>query len=437
MAECATGDAVYIGEIGQVVGFFERGIDGILSDIAGAILGAAVELFANLGDVPTLGDETINNQIHLQTNWLVVSIAVASLLAAAFRMALLRRGQALWTALLGLVRMVLTVGAAWTVLNLLATEADRYSDHLYDQGIKAQLKLIANCGTDGLTAFLLIIIGLLLLVAGCIHVILMYLRLGAMVLLTGTLPLAAAASMTESGGGWWRKHIAWMVAWLAFKPVVGLIMYSGAAMIGSVDGDAKHYKLAGAAILLMAAVALPALMRLVVPAMAALGSGDGVGAGVGAGAAAAGAVASGARRIAGGGHGGGTARAPGGGGSPSGAARGGGGAGAGGASKAGGTSRAGGAATSGGGSGGGGGGSGSGRRSASGGGAPAPENAAPSGGGSSGGGGRGVVSTAGRVVGGAVGAAAWTAQKSAGALAGTHRHAAGIAGGALPQSDRQ
>ncbi|WP_254910164.1 hypothetical protein, partial [Micromonospora sp. NBS 11-29] len=348
MAECATGDAVYIGEIGQVVGFFERGIDGILSDIAGAIMGAAVELFANLGDVPTLGDKKINDQIHLQTDWLVVTIAVASLLAAAFRMALLRRGQALWTALLGLVRMVLTVGAAWTVLNLLATEADHYSDHLYDQGIKAQLKLIANCGTDGLTAFLLIIIGLLLLVAGCIHVILMYLRLGAMVLLTGTLPLAAAASMTESGGGWWRKHIAWMVAWLAFKPVVGLIMYSGAVMIGSVDGDAKHYKLAGAAILLMAAVALPALMRLVVPAMAALGSSDGVGAGVAAGAAAAGAVASGAKRIAGGGHGGGhgggAARAAGRG-SPSGAvARGGGGSKSDGASKS--TSTADGASTS-------------------------------------------------------------------------------------------
>ncbi|WP_433533062.1 hypothetical protein ACQPYA_14255 [Micromonospora sp. CA-263727] len=304
MGECATGDAVYIGTIGQVVGFFEQGIDGILSDIASAIMGAAVELFANLGDVPALGDEELNDKIHLQTDWLVVTIAVASLLAAAFRMALERKGQSLVVALMGLVRMILVVGAAWTVLNWLATEADNYSSHLYDQGIKAQLKLIANCGTDGLTAFLLIIIGLLLLIAGCIHVILMYIRLGVMVLLTGTLPLAAAASMSESGGGWWRKHIAWMIAWLAFKPVVGLIMYSGAAMIGATGGDAKHYKLAGAAVLLMAAVALPALMRLVVPAMASLGSGGGVGAGVAAGAAAAGAVASGAKKIAGAGGGG-------------------------------------------------------------------------------------------------------------------------------------
>ncbi|MEV6814602.1 hypothetical protein [Micromonospora sp. NPDC051296] len=411
MAECATGDAVYIGTIGQVVGFFERGIDGILSDIASAILGAAVELFANLGDIPTLGDKKLNDSIHLQTDWLVVTIAVASLLAAAFRMALERKGQPLVVALMGLVRMVLTVGAAWTVANWLASEADAYSDHLYEEGIKAQLRLIANCGTDGLTAFLLIIIGLLLLIAGCIHVILMYIRLGVMVLLTGTLPLAAAASMSEWGGGWWRKHVAWMVAWLAFKPVVGLIMYSGAAMIGatndpdSTDADnARHYKLAGAAVLLMAAVALPALMRLVVPAMATLGSRDGVGAGV----AAAGAVASGAKKIAGGGDSAasaGRSRGPSGGGS------------AGGASGAGRPADGSGGKPSGGSAGGSGGGPGGGA-----GGKPS----GGSGGGSGSGGSR-----SGQIARGTVGAAATAVQ----VVTSTHKHASKIASGALPDRD--
>ncbi|GIJ75747.1 hypothetical protein SAMN05443287_103626 [Micromonospora phaseoli] len=422
--ECATGDAVYIGTIGQVVGFFERGIDGILSDIASAILGAAVELFANLGDIPTIGDETLNDSIQLQTNWLVVTIAVASLLAAAFRMALERKGQPMVVALMGLVRMVLTVSAAWWVANWLASEADAYSDHLYEEGIKAQLKLIANCGTDGLTAFLLIIIGLLLLIAGCIHVILMYIRLGVMVLLTGTLPLAAAASMSEWGGGWWRKHIAWMVAWLAFKPVVGLIMYSGAAMIGAtgeMDGtdNSKHYKLAGAAVLLMAAVALPALMRLVVPAMASLGSRDGVGAGVSAGAAGAGAVASGAKRIAGGAASAasaGKSRGPSGGGSPAGGGQSAGGSG-GRPSSSGGRSAGGSGGASGGGSGGG--------------------SDGGSGGGSGGGSRSGQLARgAAGVVASTVGVAASVVQKSAKVAASTHQHAGNIASGALPDPDR-
>jgi len=385
VGQCAIGDTVYIGEIGQVVGFFEQGIDGILSDIAAAIMGAAVELFSNLGNVPTLGNAEINERIHRQTDWLVATIAVASLLAAAFRMALERKGQPGGAALLGLVRLVLTVGAAWTVVRWLADEADRYSDHLYQKGVKEQLKLIAGCGTDGLTAFLLIVVGLLLLLAGCIHVILMYVRLGVMVLLTGTLPMAAAASMTEWGKGWWRKHIAWMVAWLAFKPVVGLIMYSGAVMIGAAGNDTKHYKLAGAAVLLMAAVALPALMRLVVPAMEALGSRDGVGAGITAGAAGASALASGARRVVGGGGRGGA----------SGAVR----------------SRAPGAS-----------------------GAPAgPAGGAPAGtGGGSGGGSGGIRSSAGRVVRGTVTAAAATVQKSTRVVTNTYRHASGVTGSALP-----
>ncbi|RIV40204.1 hypothetical protein [Micromonospora radicis] len=408
MSDCATGDAVYIGTIGQVVGFFERGIDGILSDIASAILGAAVELFAELGNVPTLSSPEINGSIHSQTNWLVVTIAVASLLVAAFRMALERKGQSLTVALMGLVRLIIAVSAAWWVADWLAKEADSYSEHLYEQGIKAQLKLIANCGTDGLTAFLLIIVGLLLLIAGCIHVILMYIRLGVMVLLTGTLPLAAAASMSEWGGNWWRKHIAWMVAWLAFKPVVGLIMYSGAAMIGASGNDARHYKLAGVAVLLMAAVALPALMRLVVPAMTSLGSGSGVGAGVGAGAAA----ATGAKKLAGMAGGavasGGGSRGPSGGKSAAGGASGGG-------RSAGGSGGASGG-RSGGGSGSGSGGSGSG-----------------SGGGSGGG------SRTGRAARGAIGIAAKTvgvAATAAQVVASTHKHASNLGSGALPERDR-
>ncbi|WP_327037732.1 hypothetical protein [Micromonospora maris] len=428
--ECATGDAVYIGTIGQVVGFFERGIDGILSDIAAAIMGAAVELFANLGDIPTLGDQQLNESIHMQTDWLVVTIAVASLLAAAFRVALERKGQPLTVALLGLVRMVLTVGAAWTVANWLASEADAYSHHLYEEGIKAQLKLIANCGTDGLTAFLLIIVGLLLLIAGCVHVILMYIRLGVMVLLTGTLPLAAAASMSEWGGGWWRKHIAWMVAWLAFKPVVGLIMYSGAAMIGATGDNAKHYKLAGAAVLLMAAVALPALMRLVVPAMATLGSRDSSGTGMAAAGAAAGAVATGAKKIAGAGGQAASAisgkpRPPSGNSAPTGSGSRG--------SSAGGAS--GGGASGGGSSGGGASGAGGGGGGASGG----------SGDGDSGGSGSRLAAAgtaARRVAGGAIGVAAWTVgqgasavQKTASGARSTHKHASDIASGALGDRD--
>ncbi|MEV4637717.1 hypothetical protein AB0J80_10225 [Actinoplanes sp. NPDC049548] len=430
MAECAVGDVVWIGDLGKVADFFDDGIDGILNDIANAIMGAAIDLFSDMADVGTLSSEGTNNSIKDQINWLAVSIAVASLLFAAIRMALERRGQPGTTALKGLVRMLVVGAASWVVLGWLAKQADSYTQHLYDAGVKQQLAIISQCGTDGLTAFLLIIVGILLLLAGIIHIMLMYIRLGVMTLLTGTLPLAAAASMTEWGSSWWRKHIAWMVAWLVFKPATGLILYAGAVMINASGGDAKEQKIAGCGVLLLAAVALPALLRLVVPAAAALGSGDGMSATAGAAGAAAGAAATGAKVVSGGGRG---------------LAAGGKGLQAAGARVSGAAAAAGaGAAAAGRASGGGNGSSGGGSTSGGGGGSA-------SGGSASGGGGEvsGTRRAVGGILAGAGAAAAWGGQAVraggaaaggaaratgavTGAAAGLHRHASGIGNSALP-----
>src|SRR3954466_13457009 len=124
MADCSTGDVMYFGSGGDVTKLFDQGIDGILNGLANAILNAAVDLFANVaGTIPTFGDDqscaenltgdgcTVG-MISLQLNWLVVLIAVASLLFSAARMALERKGQAGVSALKGLVRIVLVAGAA-------------------------------------------------------------------------------------------------------------------------------------------------------------------------------------------------------------------------------------------------------------------------------------------------------------------------------------
>ncbi|MFI6078687.1 hypothetical protein ACIA5C_44940 [Actinoplanes sp. NPDC051343] len=271
---------MYFGAFGGVQEFFSDGIDGVLRKIANAIMSAAASLFANVASkVPTLSpDKDFNHKIGLQINWLVIGVAVASLLFASARMALDRRGQPGMTALKGIVRVILVAGAGSFVVSELATLSDSYSDHLYKAGVEQQLKSIADCGNVDISTFLLIFVGLLLLIAGIIHIILLYLRLGVMVLLFGTLPLAATASMTQWGSSWWRKHIAWMAAWLMYKPTVGLVLYAGSTMIAYTGTQATEQKIAGCGVLLMSAVALPALMRLIVPAMAALGSSDAAGA---------------------------------------------------------------------------------------------------------------------------------------------------------------
>ncbi|GAB1639712.1 hypothetical protein [Krasilnikovia sp. MM14-A1259] len=294
MAACSSGDATYGGAFGWVSDLADNGVGGVLRTIAYSIVNAGIQMMQKINDVPTLGPKGEENagRITDQVKWLVVAIAVASLLFAAARMALDRKGEAGTTALKGIVRMILVAGASTYVVTNLATLSDNYTAHLFKVSIDQLTFVMSRCGNVDLATFLLIVVGLLLILSALVQIVMLYLRLGVMVMLFGTLPLAAASSMTQWGGGWWRKHLAWMVAWLVYKPAVALVLYGAVVMISTDGGaDAAQQKIAGCGLLLLSTVAMPALLRLIVPAAAALGSGDGMAAAVGAGGAAAGAAA--------------------------------------------------------------------------------------------------------------------------------------------------
>ncbi|MCF3136853.1 hypothetical protein [Streptomyces olivochromogenes] len=302
---CPTGNPV----IDLVKGFFSflgNPIGTIIELVANTILAGAVAVFgALITGVPTLTGTATAKDVGSQTQWLVVYLAVGSLIFASVRMALERRGTAGVTALKGILRVILVSGAATTVVTAAAAVADDYSTFLFNAGAQQQLNNVGACSNgDNVQSFLLLVLAFLLLISGIIHTILMYIRLGVMILLLGTLPLAAAASMTDWGAGWWRKHIGWMIAWLLYKPAAGLVLYAGSAMItsGGKGGDINA-RIAGIGLMLLSAVALPALLKLVVPATAALG---GASAMSGAMSSVGGALATGARSLggAGGGSGG-------------------------------------------------------------------------------------------------------------------------------------
>ncbi|MEU3855228.1 hypothetical protein [Streptomyces sp. NPDC029554] len=292
---CPTGNPV----ADFVVGFFSflgDPIGTIMEGIANAVLAGAISVFGDLTtNIPTLGGDGTSSAVSAQTQWVVVYTAVGSLLFAAGRMALERRGEAGATALKGLLRLILVAGAATAVMTALANLSDRYADHLFRAGAQEQLTSIGCGDGNGIEAFLLLVLAFLLLIAAIVQTILLYVRLGVMIILLGTLPLAAAASMTDWGAGWWRKHLGWMIAWLLYKPAAGLVMFAGSSMISTGDGSGTHEKIAGIGVMLLSALALPALLKLVVPATAALGNG-----GQGAvGSIAGGALASGAKSIGG------------------------------------------------------------------------------------------------------------------------------------------
>ncbi|GGO95760.1 hypothetical protein [Wenjunlia tyrosinilytica] len=259
--------------IGGIFDFLSDPVGFIITGIAKAILAAAIDVMGELTKlVPTDATGEATRAISGQTEWVVVYTAVASLLVAAIRVALDRRGQPARQALMGILRVVLVAGGTTTVVGAASRLSDNFADHLFHAGATAQLKSISSGGGAG-KGFLLLVLALLLLLSAIIQVIVMYIRLGVLVILIGTLPMAAAASMTGWGGGWWKRHIGWMTAWLLYKPAAALIIYSGSVMTAS--GGKLGQNIAGIGVLFLAVFALPALLRLVVPATAALGEASG------------------------------------------------------------------------------------------------------------------------------------------------------------------
>ena len=125
------------------------------------------------------------------------------------------------------------------------------------------------------TAIIAILLGIVAFLATVIQIMLMLVRGGMLVLLVGTLPLVAAFSNTEMGLQWFRKATAWLIAFALYKPAAAVVYAVAFSLAG------QHGALAlldGVMMLVLAILALPALLRFVVPATGALAGAGGSGA---------------------------------------------------------------------------------------------------------------------------------------------------------------
>jgi type IV secretion system protein TrbL len=330
----------------------------------------------------------------LQSNlaFFTILAAVFGLVMCAAKMAITARGEHGAEGVKMLARLVGVAGAGAAVVALLVASGDAFAPWIIEQATGAPFEqsapnIIAGAALTNMTALLAILVAVFALFGSLAQVLFMILRGGMLVVLVAVWPLAASLSSTEQGLGWYKKINAYLIAFVLFKPVAAILYSAGFLLLKDGNAttsddpsvDATIGTLQGLALLTVAALALPALLRFVSPLTAA-GSGSMSGA-----AALAGTVAVGAAVVTMGG--GAAAAGAGGGGSAAGAASGGGSAGAGAAGAGGGAGAAGGQGPAGGGVPSGGGGGGADTGSSGGGGFGSGGGGGPSGGGVPSGGG--------------------------------------------------
>lgn len=237
--------------------------------------------------------------------WYMGAAAIVSVIIGGARMAYEQRAEPGRETVKGLLTLVVVAGAGVTIVGLLVTAADSFSVWVLNGSLQCDvatdsacfgdnmltlLALTSNPAAGGLGSLLIVLLGLVAILATAFQIVLMVARGGMLVVLTGILPLSASFTNTEMGKTWFRKCIAWLVAFILYKPAAAIIYAAAFQLVGADvfadDGSGLLAVLTGLMLMVIALFAMPALMRFVTPMVGAMASGAG-GAALAAGALAA------------------------------------------------------------------------------------------------------------------------------------------------------
>jgi hypothetical protein len=258
-----------------------------------AVAGAAAEGFAHaiqqgatwvvsttIGwwlDVPTI-DLNTSPATRIRTYVLGIAalVAVGGVIWQGILLALSRKPEPVLTVGRGLFTLAL-----WTALGVAGPAAalragDAFSSWVLDQAAsgRAAQRLVALSSLSQVTApGAVIVLGVLVMLAGLAQALLMMFREAAVIILAGVVVLAAAGSMTGATKPWLARVLGWMLALICYKPAAALVYASALALVGN-SADART-TLVGLAMMLLAIIALPALMRLFTWTTGAVASGGG------------------------------------------------------------------------------------------------------------------------------------------------------------------
>ena len=275
---------------GAVVASFEQGVGQVMQTLS------TFWLHGPSPDVSTASGSVLARLDGL-TAPLVAFAAVAGLLAGGVRLAWAghRGGEAGRSIMRGLLLMVVVTGAGASVVELLLRAFDGLATYVVttglggtSAGVGARLGQLGTAGA-GQGSAVLFLLALLAIVASFVQLVLLTIRGAVLVLLVGVLPVAAAASVSELGYGWFKRLCGWIFSFVAYKLAAALIYAAAFALIGT--GKDLASVISGFGLIVMAVLALPALLRLIPPATEAIGGSGGGGLLAAAGAAATGAVA--------------------------------------------------------------------------------------------------------------------------------------------------
>ncbi|MBG6140504.1 hypothetical protein [Longispora fulva] len=274
-----------------------------MADAAGSVIKTMLTWWLSVPSINLEGEDSVVMKIRGLVLPIAFIVAFSGIIWQGTRMALSRKpaplidiGRGMWhVALWSAIGVfgpatALKAGDAFSTWVLSSPDGDMFGKRL------TNALTMAYVSNPGLT----IILGIIVILAAIVQTFLLMFREGSVIILSGVIVLAASGQFTTATRPWLRKIIGWGVALICWKPAAALVYKVGFVMIGS--GKDTRVQFMGLAVLLLAIIAMPALMKFFTWAPGAIESSGG---GLATGLAAAGGAMHAASWLGGGGGAGG------------------------------------------------------------------------------------------------------------------------------------
>lgn len=215
-----------------------------------------------------------------------ISLGVASLIAAILlliqigRTAFMHDGAPFAHAIIGLGKALLTFLATLSVTGAALVAADEASMFIVNRtfgsatGLRDKLTSLFKWSPNMAPSLVLLlaIVGLVLITVLWTELLF---RNAAIAVLIGTSPIAAAGQVSEAAKAWWTKLATAVVQLIVLKPVIALVFSIGFTMLNGTQQDLNSL-ITGMLILLLAALAWPAIARFFTFTTVHVGGGAGL-----------------------------------------------------------------------------------------------------------------------------------------------------------------
>lgn len=269
---------------------FGKVVDSLMKGLGEALI-LALTFWMKVPNEAVSDSGALFTKINDYTYQIQILLLIASVIITGGRLAEARRGAAVSEAAESFRLFARVVFSSWMLGAVIVAgtrASDKFSEWIIQDSTGGNAKNMAELmvKTSKLQAFspgLVLIIAIVGLLGALAQIVLAIVRQGLLVVAAGVLPLAAAASATGTGKQSYQKLVGWIIAFMLFKPVAAIVYMIAFTTAGHTDettssgglpsGEDAQRMLVALVLLCSVAFVLPALMRLVAPAVATVGTG--------------------------------------------------------------------------------------------------------------------------------------------------------------------